>query len=70
VLWVYIGFVLMLLGLYPAFFMSHRKIWVYVDQNEGTTRLLFAGSSNKHASTFEKTFAALTDDFQQEQYVK
>ncbi len=70
VLWVYIGFVLMLLGLYPAFFMSHRKIWVYVDQNEGTTRLLFAGSSNKHASTFEKTFAALTADFQQEQYVK
>ena len=61
--WVYTGCGLMLLGLFVAFFMSHRKIWVYVVQREGKTRVIFAGSANKNKVGFEKTLTALADDF-------
>jgi cytochrome c biogenesis protein len=64
--WVYSGCALMLLGLYAAFFMSHRKIWAYVhEENEenGGAVVVFVGQANKNSLGFEKTFAALTEGF-------
>jgi cytochrome c biogenesis protein len=61
--WVYTGCGLMLLGLFVAFFMSHRKIWAYVTEEDGTTKVIFAGSANKNKVGFEKTFNALVDEF-------
>lgn len=61
--WVYTGCGLMLLGLFVAFFTSHRKIWAHVYEEEGQPTVIFAGSSNKNKVGFEKTFAALVDGF-------
>jgi len=60
---VYTGCSMMLLGLFVAFFMSHRKIYAFVHEEEGQTKVLFAGSAHKNKVGFEKTFATLIDAF-------
>ncbi len=61
--WVYSGCILMLLGLHVAFFMSHRKIWVYAHEEDGQTTVTFIGQANKNSLGFAKTFARLTEGF-------
>lgn len=61
--WVYIGCGLMLLGLLIAFFMSHRKIWVLIYEENGKVTVLFAGSAHKNKLGFERTFTSLVEDF-------
>lgn len=58
VLFVYLGCVLMMSGLYIAFFMSHRRIWIFTNA-ETSTDLLIAGTTNKNKLGFEKTFTEL-----------
>jgi len=59
--WVYSGCGIMLLGLVIAFFMSHRKVWALVREEDGKVTVLFAGSANKNKVGFDNTFASLTD---------
>jgi cytochrome c biogenesis protein len=59
--WVYTGCGLMLLGLLVAFFMSHRKVWALVSEEQGKVTVLFAGNANKNKLGFEKTFAELAE---------
>ena len=59
---VYGGCLLMLIGLYIAFFLSHRRVWVRVEPTAEGSRLLFAGTANKNRLAFEKKFAALVGD--------
>jgi cytochrome c biogenesis protein len=61
--WVYGGCALMLLGLYVAFFMSHRKVWAYVRDEDGQCAIIFIGQANKNSLGFEKTFAVLAEGF-------
>jgi len=60
---VYSGCGLMLMGLFVAFFMSHRKIYAFVNEEEGQVKVLFAGSAHKNKVGFEKTFVGLTERF-------
>ena len=62
---VYIGCTLMLIGLIVAFFLSHKRLWVYVYEDDDKTRILVAGSSNKNKVGFEKMFNALTDKLEE-----
>ncbi len=57
---VYIGCGMMILGLFVAFFMSHRRIWILLKPEDSTIVVQVAGSSNKNKVGFEKTFASLT----------
>jgi cytochrome c biogenesis protein len=62
---VYIGCGLMILGLMVAFFMSHRRIWLFISETSGqTSSILMTGHSNKNKAGFEKTFQALTQAIQ------
>lgn len=54
---VYIGCLLMLAGLYVAFFMSHRKIYVFIQADGTGSKVLFAGEANKNKVGFETKFA-------------
>lgn len=58
---VYIGCGLMILGLFVAFFMSHRRIWILLKEEKGNTSILLSGSANKNKVGFEKTFSNLAD---------
>ncbi|MDH3349467.1 MAG: cytochrome c biogenesis protein ResB, partial [Desulfobulbaceae bacterium] len=61
--YVYTGCGLMLIGLFVAFFMSHRKIWAYVrEEDDGRITVLLTGNANKNKLGFEKTFDALADE--------
>jgi cytochrome c biogenesis protein len=56
---VYLGCGLMLLGLYMAFFLTHKRIWLYKHVDAGGTTLNLGGSSNKNKPAFAKLFDQL-----------
>ena len=64
---VYLGSILMLVGLGVCFLLSHRRLWVYITPkgNRGS-RILVSGASNKNKPTFERRFQDLVDRVQQE----
>ncbi len=61
---VYIGCMMMILGLFVAFFMSHRRIWVLITPDKDGCTVLLSGSSNKNRIGFEKKFATVTKALQ------
>ncbi|MCK5680923.1 cytochrome c biogenesis protein ResB [bacterium] len=60
---VWIGCIMMILGLYVAFFMSHRRLWLRLapdaDKPE-RLQLVFVGNANKNQPDFETEFQALS----------
>lgn len=52
---VWLGCALMLAGLYGAFFVSHKRVWIVV--TEGTARLF--GTADKNRSAFDMQFDRL-----------
>ena len=58
---VYIGCILMLLGLFVAFFLSHKRLWVYIYEEEDKTKIFISGSSNKNKVGFENMFNVLVE---------
>jgi len=52
---VYIGCGLMLFGLYVAFFLSHKRIWLHIAKGTDPT-IIMSGSANKNRVGFEKQF--------------
>ena len=55
---VWIGCFLMMFGVYAAFFLSHRRIWVRI-QDEAVT---IGGNASKNQGAFQKTFEDLVAD--------
>lgn len=56
---VYIGCILMLVGLYVAFFCSHRKIYVFIQADGAGSLVLFAGEAHKNKVGFETKFSEI-----------
>jgi cytochrome c biogenesis protein len=50
---VYLGCLIMAIGLYAAFFMSHRRIWIRLKEEKNSTILTIASSANKNRIAFE-----------------
>lgn len=51
---VYLGCIVMAIGLYIAFFMSHRKLWVRLVEEKNNTRVVVGASTNKNKQSFER----------------
>lgn len=67
VLTVYVGFCLMVLGIAVSFFMSHRRIWVYLTPHgKAGTRILLCGASNKNKPGFTRRFEDLVVKLEQD----
>jgi cytochrome c biogenesis protein len=66
--WVYAGCSLMLIGLYIAFFTSHRRLWVLVSAAEKGATVLLAGSANKNRPGFTRTMEELEQLLRTEQH--
>jgi cytochrome c biogenesis protein len=59
---VWLACTVMILGLYVAFFVAHKRVWVRVDLDPDETAVLFAGTSNRNPASFEREFeSALAD---------
>ena len=54
---VWLGCLLMIIGIYAAFFMSHRRIWVRVQHGTVTV----GGNASKNQSAFQQTFETLVE---------
>jgi cytochrome c biogenesis protein len=66
---VYIGFIVMLMGIGMTFYTSHRKLWVWASPSKSgkkATTIFIAGKTNKNSLAFEQEFndlcARLQDD--------
>jgi cytochrome c biogenesis protein len=53
VLFVYAGFILLILGCWVAFFMSHQKVVVDVKSSSNSSRIRVFGSTNRNRLGFE-----------------
>ncbi len=56
---VYLGCILLALGLYVAFFMSHKKIWVRLAPDKKGTLLTVAATCPKNRHAFEREIEKL-----------
>ena len=56
---VYLGFIVMSIGLYIAFFMSHKKIWLRLIEEKNSTRIIVAMTANKNRQAFERKIITL-----------
>lgn len=54
---VWLGCLLMVIGIYAAFFMSHRRVWVRIEN--GTVTI--GGNTNKNQGGFAQSFDALAE---------
>jgi len=50
---VYLGCILMALGLYMTFFMSHKRVWVNISEEKSVVKVLIGASVNKNRAAFE-----------------
>lgn len=53
---VWSGCLLLTLGCYLAFFMSHRRLWIKVEPKAGEYLVTMAGTSNKNQESFRRVF--------------
>ncbi len=51
---VYLGCITMSLGLFIAFFMSHRKIWVKITEDKNNSKVIIGATANKNRAAFER----------------
>ncbi|MDA8339681.1 MAG: cytochrome c biogenesis protein ResB [Nitrospiraceae bacterium] len=56
---VYLGCIVMSIGLYAAFFMSHARIWITLRDEKGGTKAIIAASTNKNKIAFEQKIEKL-----------
>jgi cytochrome c biogenesis protein len=56
---IYLACIIMALGLYVAFFMSHKKIWIKLVSEKNSVRVLVGGSATKNRLGFEKEIESL-----------
>ena len=54
VILVYIGFAVIMIGLLVAFFTSHRRIWIRVEDRNGMNIVSVAGNANKNPVGMER----------------
>jgi cytochrome c biogenesis protein len=59
---VFGGFIVMFIGMYMAFFLSHRRYWARVAPlADGRMELTFCGAARRHQYAFEEEFGTLRD---------
>ncbi len=51
---VYLGCMIMALGLYTSFFTGHARVWVWVKEERGGAKVVIAASVNKNKISFEQ----------------
>ncbi|MCR4287593.1 MAG: cytochrome c biogenesis protein ResB, partial [Deltaproteobacteria bacterium] len=58
---VWAGSLVMGLGFYLAFFVYHRRVWIYVRESGESTELKMGGMVNKNNFVFEKELKDIMD---------
>ena len=63
---VYFGCIMMIVGLIIIFYLSHKRIWVFIskEDNSDNSTVIIAGLSNKNKIGFEHNMAALYEEIE------
>jgi len=61
---VWVGFFVIVAGFFITFFVSHRRIWVRLRDNNGETEISIAGTSNKNPVGLQRELDRLSHDLQ------
>jgi cytochrome c biogenesis protein len=59
---IYLACIIMSIGLYITFFISHKKIWVHIAKDKNSVRVSAGGSVNRNKLNFEKEMDKLMSD--------
>ncbi len=60
--WVFFGFLVMFVGMYMAFFLSHRRYWARLVPVEGKGfELVVAGAARRHQYAFDEEFQTINE---------
>jgi len=59
---VYTGFIMLCIGPLIAFFGSHKKLWVRIQDRKGQAVVLVAGSVNRNRIGFEQQFNRIAEE--------
>jgi len=59
---VYTGFILLCIGPLIAFFGSHKKLWIRIQDRKGQAVIMVAGSVNRNRLGFEREFNLIVDE--------
>jgi len=51
---IYFACIVMTIGLYVAFFKSHKKLWIKLSNEKNKVRILLGGSASKNRLSFER----------------
>jgi cytochrome c biogenesis protein len=62
---VWLGFFLIIAGLFVTFFISHRRVWVRLSESQGRVSVSVAGTANKNPVGLEKELDRLTQKLRQ-----
>lgn len=61
----YLGCLMLIMGVFFMFYIHHRRMWVWVKQENGETIMLFAGSGDRDQRGFSAHFNQLADTLEQ-----
>jgi len=62
---VWLGFFLIIAGLFVTFFISHRRVWVRLSESQGRVSVSVAGTANKNPVGLEKELDRLIQKLRQ-----
>ncbi len=61
---VYIGFIIMILGCFVTFFVSHQRICIEVIRSEESSRIMVAGTANKNKLGMQQKIKKISETLQ------
>ena len=59
---VYLGCLMLMLGIMFMFYIHHRRLWVMVSEQNGKTQFLFAAAGHRQRKDFDREFAFLQQE--------
>ena len=59
---VYLGCAMLMVGVFLMFYIRHRRVWLWVAAEGGTTRLLLAGHSDRERVDFGPEFERMAEE--------
>ena len=64
--WVYLGFSLLIAGVFLLFYVPHQRLWAIVRPGEPGAEVLLAGSRTRHARDFSRYFGQISRTIENE----
>ncbi|EDY85723.1 ResB family protein [gamma proteobacterium HTCC5015] len=60
--WVYLGSAMLTLGVFMLFYISRRRLWLWLEPSDRGVRVIFAGQSHRKTGDFGREFALLESE--------